>query len=95
MFNIPFAPSNYNLPNVRGKTALNLYKGASQAIQNAQRSGNFTGDIGRYNLVPFNNGNKTELYTPAQIETYWNQLKNEYEKEYPGVNIASLLPTSY
>ena len=92
-FNIPFDPSYYNIPQVRGKTALNLYKGAEQAVYNAKSSGSFSGDVSRYNLVPADlNGIKTELYTPAQVEAYWKQLRAQYAKEYPGVDVAALIP---
>lgn len=92
-FNLPFTPSDYDIPEVRGNTALNLYKGAEQAAYNAKSSGNFGGDISRYNLVPADlTGVRTDLYTPEQIASYWKNLEAEYKKEYPGVNPAALIP---
>ena len=93
LLNIPFAPSSYNIPLVRGKVALNLYKGAEQALYDAKQSGSFSGDISRYNLVPADlNGLRSQLFTPQQIQASWNALKARYAQEYPGVNPAALVP---
>ncbi len=92
-FNLPFTPSDYNIPQVRGKVALNLYKGAEQAAYQAKRSGDFSGDISRYNLIPANlTGTKTSLYTPEQVQGYWKNLEAEYAQTYPGVNVGALVP---
>lgn len=92
-FNIPFTPSNYNLNQVRGNTALNLYKGASQAMQDAQRTGNFSGNINRYNYVPMMSpSGKNELYTPSAVESYYKSLSAQYATAEPGINPAAVNP---
>lgn len=92
-FNLPFTPSSYNMNQVRGNTALNLYKGASQAMQDAQRTGNFTGNINRYNLVPMMSpSGKNELYTPSAVESYYKSLSAQYANAEPGINPAAVNP---
>jgi hypothetical protein len=78
---------------VRGNTALNLYKGAEQAMEDAQRTGNFSGNINRYNYVPMMSpSGKNELYTPSAVEAYYANLSAQYAGSEPGINPAAVNP---
>jgi hypothetical protein len=90
MVNVPFAPSRYNLPQVKGKNALAAFKGAQNALSQYESSGNAAGTINRYNLIPYQ-GN---LYTPQEFEAWWSNLKAQYQEAYPGISPKAVLPTN-
>jgi hypothetical protein len=88
MFNLPFALSQYNLPQTRGKVAENAYKGAQDAMSSYKKSGDYNGTIGRYNLVPYNG----TLISPQQFAAYWSQEIAAYKNQYPGADVAAVMP---
>jgi hypothetical protein len=88
--NLPFTPSNYNIPVERGKEAASTYQVAQQAVSEYTHTMNPNGPIGRFNQIPF----QGHLYTPKQFETWYNSLAKQYEKLYPGIDPKSLIPSS-
>lgn len=88
MLNIPFAWSQYNIPQVRGKTAEHAYQGAQLALSAYKKSGDYSNTIGRYNLIPYNGS----LIAPSQFAEYWQQLTKQYSAQYPGADVAALIP---
>jgi hypothetical protein len=89
MFNIPFAPSQYNLPQTRGRVAENAYKGAENAVTSYKKSGDFAGTIGRYNLIPYHG----QLVSPQQFAQYWAQETQTLRSEGYSGSVAAALPT--
>jgi hypothetical protein len=87
---LPFTPSSYNIPVQRAKESTALYQVAQQAVTEYTKTRNPSGPIGRFNLIPF----QGHLYTPAQFETWYNNLAREYSKIYPGIDPKALIPTS-
>ena len=88
MFNLPFAISQYNMPQTRGRIAENAYKGAQNALTAYKKSGDFAGTIGRYNLIPYNG----QMISPAQFRDYWEKEKAQYGPQNPGADVAALIP---
>jgi hypothetical protein len=88
MFNLPFAISQYNLPQTRGRVAENAYKGAQNALTQYKKTGDFSGTIGRYNLVPYNGS----LISPQQFAEYWKKELSAYQGSYPGADVAAVMP---
>jgi len=88
MFNIPFAFSQYNLPETRGKVAENAFKGAQNALTAYKKGGDYQDTIGRYNLIPY----QGQLLTPEQFRTFWDQQKAVYAVTNPGADPAALIP---
>lgn len=92
MFNIPFQFSQYNMPDVRARVAKNAYKGAQNALTQYKKTGDFSGTIGRYDLIPY----QGQLITPRQFETYWKQQTQQLRQGgYTGAISAAIpKPTS-
>jgi hypothetical protein len=88
MFNLPFAVSQYNLPQTRGRIAKNAYSGAQNALTQYKKTGDFDNTIGRYNLVPY----QGHLIPPSQFKEIWSQLSAQYGASSPGADVAALIP---
>jgi hypothetical protein len=88
MFNIPFAVSQYNMPQTRGRVAENAYKGAQNALTAYKKSGDFAGTIGRYNLIPY----QGQLITPAQFRDYWEKQTAALRNQGYTGDVAAALP---
>jgi hypothetical protein len=73
-FNIPFQVSQYNLPQVRGKVAVNTLRAATQAVTAFKKGGRFADTIGKFTLIPYNG----QLIPPEQFDQYWSGLKARY-----------------
>lgn len=73
-FNIPFQVSQYNIPSVRGKVAVNTLRAATQAVTAYKKGGRYEDTIGRYTLIPYNGS----LIPPQQFSEYWQSLKARY-----------------
>lgn len=88
MLNIPFQPSHYNLPQLRGRVAKDQYIAAQQALSAFRKSGDYSGTIGKFNLVPYNG----YLISPAQFRAWWEQMQAYYSKLYPGAATSAVIP---
>lgn len=85
MFNLPFRISSYNLSKVRGRMAVDAYKGAQGALTQFKKTGDYDNTIGRYSLIPYN-GN---MIDPQSFKNYWDQLKQSYTG---GGDVAAMIP---
>lgn len=90
LLNIPFQVSQYNLPNVRARVAKNELKGAQTAMSEFQKTGDYEGTIGRFNLIPY----QGRLIPPQAFAQYWQQLQHAYGQQYPGASLRAVLPKS-
>lgn len=87
MFNIPFAVSKYNIPQTRGRTAVNALKGAQNALTAYKKGGDYQDTIGRYALIPY----QGYLISPAAFRSYWEAETAALKSQHPGINPAALI----
>ena len=88
LLNIPFTVSQYNIPNTRARVAKDELTSAKNAVTQFEKTGDFEGTIGRYNLIPY----QGRLIPPEQLQAYWQQLTARYAQQYPGASVRAVLP---